>query len=301
MKNYNKKIMSKIIIFCGLFMSSSISPVSYKLTLEDYEAGLFSVFHLVLGALDYYEKSEHVEGLVIDFEKYGFYYDPEYGPNWLSYYFEIPKIGMPSDTLENFSKRKKTEMSLKAGLKMSRARGYELIQKYMPLKPFLKEKIDHFVEAHFNGNCVIGIHYRGTDKSNEASTYNHLILNLMNQDINNLTAQGIAAENIKIFIATDDLRFLYYMQHNFPGRIIFIDAIRSSDGTNVHYPSADSAFKKGEDAIFDCVLLSKCSKLYKCESNLSNAAVKFNPSNPVVELNPQVTQYYVNLLAEYLN
>jgi hypothetical protein len=44
-------------------------------------------------------------------------------------------------------------------------------------------------------------------------------------------------------------------------------------------------YKKGEDAVIDCVLLSRCSKLYKMASNLSDTSCKFNPLISVTNLN----------------
>lgn len=282
---------NNIFIFYLLFTSNSLFALSYKLTLEDYHAGFFSTFHLVLGTLDFYERSQDADAIIIDFENFGFYYDPKHGPNWWSYYFDTSIIGSISNHESKFSLREKGAMSLYAGLVMSRERGYELIQKYMPLKPYLEEKINSFVKKNFQGNYVIGVHYRGTDKANEAPHYS-FIVNLIKQEIISRKDHNLEAP-IKIFVATDDQMFLNEMQKNFPEKVLYSDAARSNNGQPVHYQSSVDAFKKGEEAILDCILLSKCSKLYKPESNLSNASMKFNPTIPVIEVNPEITQYYL--------
>lgn len=287
----------KIIIFYFLLLFQTTFSQSYKLTLDKFEAGFFSVFFVVLGVLDFYERSGQCDGLTFDFEDKGFFYDPAYGPNWLSYYFDIPKIGVTIGKQATFTNDQKVAFSLFAGLKMSRERGYELIQRYMHLKPALKAKIDSFVKQHFEGNYVIGIHYRGTDKSFEAPSYSSVV-NVINQQIMNLIKNGIDYQTIKIFIATDDQNFLSYMQKNFSDKVIFTDAIRSAHGNPVHLPSRESNYKKGEDAIIDCTLLAECSELFKSESNLSNASLKFNPSIPFVNLNPEATQVYLQIASQ---
>lgn len=289
----------KIIIIYLLLISNTLFPISYKLTLDKFEAGFFSVFHLTLGALDFYEKSL-CDGLTIEFEDKGFYYDPAYGPNWLNYYFDIPKIGVITHQEKKFTNEQKVTLSLFAGLTMSRERGYELIQRYLHLKLPIQEKLDSFIEKNFAGNYVIGVHYRGTDKSFEAPSYSY-IAQLINQEIINSIIKGTLIQNIKIFIATDDQQFLLYMQKNFPDKVICIEALRSRDGDPVHFPSQESNYKKGEEALIDCILLSKCSLLYKSESNLSNASLKFNPSIPSVNLNPEATRYYSQFAPKYLN
>ena len=86
-------------------------------------------------------------------------------------------------------------------------------------------------------------------------------------------------------MATDDYYFLAYMQAHFPGHIIAIDAIRSDGGVAVHFTEKSLNYVKGEDAIVDCVLLSKCDFILKTSSNLSNCSIKFNPIVPIIELN----------------
>lgn len=139
--------MKKLFLIFSLLCINNVHPVSYKLSLDEYEAGFFSVFNLVLGTFDFYEKA-HCTGLTIDFEDRGFYHDSDLGDNWWGYYFENPSIGMISGNELKFSQSKKVEMSLYASLKMPRIRGHELIQKYLKLKPHIQEKVDSFVKQN---------------------------------------------------------------------------------------------------------------------------------------------------------
>ncbi len=281
-----------LILFLFLFMSNfafctqETSNKSYKLTHPLYEPGLFSVFHTVLGALDFYEKSENCEGLILDFEDQGPYYDEKYGSNWWEYYFEPIKVGtLNAPQLQKFPTYKKALFSLEAQFKMSLKRGSELIQKYVRLKPAVQKKIDLFISTHFKSKTIIGIHYRGTDKKIEAPEVSYsYVTELVARD------KLLSQKNTKIFVATDDTNFLIFMNQQFPGKIIATNAIRSDDGTPVLYSHWNEGYQKGEDAILDCILLSKCTKLYKMASNLSDASVKFNPSIPVVQINKNYSE-----------
>ena len=75
-----------------------------------------------------------------------------------------------------------------------------------------------------------------------------------------------------------------FMRIKFAEKVIYLDAIRSRDGTALHTSKVYDKYTLGEDALVDCLLLSKCTKLYKTASNLSDTAVKFNPNIPYVNL-----------------
>lgn len=266
------------LLCAGHFLYST----TYLLGPTPQDPGFFSIFLSVLGALDFYEKLEGDDkGLIVDFGTEGLYYDVNYGPNWWEYYFEPIKLGTDSYPRKLFLKSDHCDFSVKAGYRLPRERGYELIQKYIKVRPNIQEKIDLFVQKNFEGYNVVGIHYRGTDKVTEAPAVKYQVLiDLINVEI-------AKDNNVKIFVATDEERFLETMRKNFHTRIVATDAIRSLSGRPVHYKTYNDArnYQKGEDAVIDCILLSKCSKLIKTSSNLSTASARFNPFIEVVLLN----------------
>ncbi len=266
-------------------MTHAIYPITYKLTATHYNPGFFSEFFTVLGALDFYDKStEDCTGLVVDFETKGLYYDAKHGYNWWNYYFEPIEFNVDKKNIKIFHDDKHSGFSIIAAHQMSVERGQELIKKYVKIKPHLQKKIDQFVSDHFKGHRVIGVHYRGTDKIIEAPKVGYDVL------IKLLKAEEEKDKNIKIFVATDEEKFLEEMRKNFPGKILAVDAIRSANGYPVHYTSHRGAYnyKKGEDAVLDCMLLSKCAKLIRTSSNLSAASLRFNPSIEVTLLNRDI-------------
>lgn len=278
---------STIFFYILLITINPLFSTNYKLSHSKQTPwpGFFSVFNMVLGALDFYDNSSDMtKGLTVDFKTTGFFYDSTLGENWWDYYFEPIKF-VAHDTQEiEFKEYKKIIFSFLAQMKLSRARSHELITKYIKIKPHIQKKVDSFIQENFKGNTVIGIHYRGTDKKIEAHLVNfETIARLLHDEIEH-------NKTIKIFVATDDENFLNFMYRTFPGKIVARNSIRSKNETPVHSDPTHNPYQKGEDALLDCLLLSGCSKLYKTASNLSDVAIKFNPHIPVINLSRHFTE-----------
>lgn len=279
---YDRYISINLWLLLFLLFSNNIVCVErYVLTAPSYNPGFFSTFNTVLGVLEMYESSREFVGLEVDFRDRGWYYDKNKGKNWWQYYFEpikISKGNFDSITVKEFPDGDKGRLSMLAQFDMSCKRGNELIERYIHLKPHVQKRVDSFVENNFKNYNVIGIHYRGTDKVSEAPKVPYeKVYDIVKKD-------SVDIKNTRIFIATDDEHFLNFMKIKFSGQIICLDSIRSRDGKPLHQSGKYNKYKLGEDAIVDCVLLSKCNKLYKTASNLSDTSVKFNPNMIFVNL-----------------
>ena len=155
-----------------------------------------------------------------------------------------------------------------------------IIDKYIHPKQHIINKIDHFVENNFKSLFIIGVHYRGTDKQHEAPRVLYKeVKNKVKQEIKQLKA------DYKIFVATDENAFVEYMKMVFPNKICYrSNAIRSDNRQPVHKRHQDQ-YKCGEDAVLDCILLSRTNLLIRTSSTLSLWSTYFNPDIPVFELN----------------
>lgn len=244
-------------------------------------AGMFSILDDALGLAKGYENGFYL-GAKIDFAKTGEYYDRKHGGNWWGYYFEPVELGTMHDNPEEieqpyyYSGNEHVESG-----NMSRLEVNEFIKKYIHILPEIQEKIDNIVQSKFDGYNVITVHYRGTDKISEAprTKYEKVTVELRNQitDLN--------GKEYRIFVATDEDAFLTYMKDEFPDKVIWYEeAIRSTDGNPVHMGGSHSRHHVGEDAIIDCILLSKGNLLIRTSSNLSRWSTYFNPHVPVIEL-----------------
>jgi hypothetical protein len=239
--------------------------------------GFFALFNVVLGALDYYDKGG-CAGIKIEMD-WGEYVDPNQGPNWWEYFFEPIHLGerfAPSSFLSWPSEVQ--DLAYKS-YNTSRNRSYEIIKKYVHLKPEIEDEIESIFKEKFSDSFMIGIHHRGTDKYGETPIVPYLnTLKALNYAIINLTRNQRA--NLKIFVATDDQNFLAHLLKTCPYQIVFNDFVRSPDHRPVHYGNNwhSSNFQKGKEVLIDCLLLSKCNILIRPEaSSVSLTATKFNP------------------------
>lgn len=136
------------------------------------------------------------------------------------------------------------------------------------------QRVDSFWRENFQGETVLGIHYRGTDKNvdnyqtNPVSRYQFLAVV---EDF--LSAHP---EVTAIFVATDDQRFLetlggfprarHHQQRRAEGNQPLWNDQRVTD-----------KLAMAKNAIVDALTLSRCRYVLKCMSQLSAFSKVFNP------------------------
>jgi hypothetical protein len=242
--------------------------------------GMFAAANQVLGQLYLFETGQlrKVSGLIIDFEKYGLYYDPSCGPNWWTYYFEPICLGDERAKRVYPTKAQCYDAWEKRRM-ISREEAAEIVRKYVRIKPHIQQKIDAFVDRFFVNQYIIGVHYRGTDKSKEAPRMAY------EEVFEEIETHIPSDKPYALFIATDEADFLEQARERYPSRVIAIEAHRSTDdGVGFHFANKNNYFL-GEEAVIDASLLSKCDLLIRTSSNLSLWSTYFNPDLPVILLN----------------
>lgn len=250
-----------------------------------YDSGMFAMFAAVLGALDQYEKKQ-IEGMTVNFNR-GLYLDPSKGPNWWEYFFEPIDLGNKNLPFSPTSMDQSTQLAY-SGLSLNKMVAYNLIQKYIHIKPDVQSEINSFLRENYYGHYVIGVHHRGTDKSVEwpLVAFERTVQEIF-QIMNKLTDAQRA--NARIYVATDDQFFLNYIVSLFPSQVIYNQFARSTDGTPLHIGNEylQSNYEKGKEALIDCILLSQCQVLIRPASScLSLASTFFNPFINVIALKP---------------
>lgn len=239
--------------------------------------GMFAVFSSVLGSLKCFETGQY-SGISVEFNN-GYYQDQNYGPNWWEYYFEPIHVGNRENGVLECSYEVYKHV-ITEGFFLSREEGFQLIQKYIHLKPEIQKALDQFVNKKFKDHFVIGVHFRGTDKIVEwrRSSYEEVYKGLKKILSGLSSAQK---KKLKIFIATDEQPFIDYMEKKLPRQIIYADNVRSPDPqTPLHHSNQlfNSNYQKGKEALLDCLLLSKCQILLRPNSCFSWASTLFNPT-----------------------
>jgi len=161
-------------------------------------------------------------------------------------------------------------------------RASHLIRKYLVVKADVIEEVDDFCRRHFAERRVLGVHYRGTDKVVESPfvPYDRVRRNIDRY-------LELYPRTDRVFVATDDARFLDYLQNASLGRGLLCreDSFRSRDGSSIHESSETNKHEINRDAIVNCLILSRCEALLKTASILSAWSKLFNPRLPVVMLN----------------
>jgi len=158
----------------------------------------------------------------------------------------------------------------------------DLFEKYLGFNQEILEEVNAFTNHWFTEKQVLGIHYRGTDKTVEASEvpYEEL-LNYIRQILTDNTALNL------VFISSDDVQAIHYLiNSNLSIPVVFRDdMIRSKTGEPIHLTQNNSKSIINRDAIVNCLILSRCSYLLKTASLLSDCSVIFNPDLRVSVIN----------------
>jgi len=166
--------------------------------------------------------------------------------------------------------------------KLTLTEGSRLFQKYLGVNELIGEEVDEFCRQHFAGKAVIGIHFRGTDKTGEAPEVPY---EKARRNIEFAIKQIGRAD--AVFLSTDDQHFADYLVNNM-GQLPVImrnDYKRSNDKQAVHLDKGLDKYEVNRDAVVNMLLLAKCDFLIKSSSALSDISKLINPKLPVVMLN----------------
>ena len=119
------------------------------------------------------------------------------------------------------------------------------------------------------------LHFRGTDKSEEAARVPWArLVSAVEQ------CGAAAAADWRLFVATDEEACVAEMRAAFPEAGDRAPDRSLGDGRPMH-KQPGHGYQGGADAVIDCVLLSRCAHLVRTPSNLGLVSTFFNPDLPV--------------------
>lgn len=219
-----------------------------------------------------------------------FYVDPARGPDFLGYFFENPdQHRIDASVVARASIQKIQELGLptRCFSQMTLERAAMLVRKYMHVRREIVDEVDRFASAQFEREPVLGVHFRGTDKHKEAPPVSsEQCVRVIRRFLND------HPEVHRIFVASDMAPFISTMREEFrSSRLSFCDDQRSDGKVAVHHPEfGGDNYKKGREALVNCLLLARCSTLIRCSSTMSGWASIFNPHLPVILLNQPYTE-----------
>jgi hypothetical protein len=255
-----------------------------SIEIANKHVGFFAQMIWCLHILQYCQR----HGLIPDIRLTGeTYLDQERGPNWLDYYFDNTYPMTSEEVARRVQYTKKIvefeEIGLPFAPKMSLDDGSRVLHKYLRLKSHIEAMVDDFWRPFSAGDSVVGVHFRGTDKAREAPrvSWAHCLTILTNYLRNHDTF-------VAVFVASDEEAFIDFIKTSVKDVPVYSrdDHYRSTDNRPVHTKVGEgTGYKRGEDALVNALLLSRCSTLLRTTSFLSAWASIFNPNLKVILLN----------------
>ncbi|MBE1300504.1 MAG: hypothetical protein GJ680_11440 [Alteromonadaceae bacterium] len=170
-----------------------------------------------------------------------------------------------------------------------RQMGAELTAKYVRIKPHILAEMEQFYSNHMKEKRVLGVHLRGTEKIVKHDGTLHdvdpffLVINQPAEYFPVVDCYLTKYPESLIFVATDQTQFLDEFKERYGDRVLFTSACRSSDEQGV-FKRSGKGYLSGVEVLVDCLLLAKCDFLIKCQSNVGEVAVFFNPELPVIDV-----------------
>jgi len=249
------------------------------IVLKDRNAGFFSIYFQAICA--YRIAKFNRQKVIFQFDT-GPYWDLSRSEiSWWDYYFECNHHAIDGQTPLKNSKKIRIESLedqhelalMGAGFAISIAN--ELILQNR-LKAELAAKIRGFKKKEFKDDFIIALHYRGTDKVSgdlcESARVDYSAIGVMLDELAGFRFP------FRLFIATDEQRFLDYVKSRNDLDICFTDSLGSVSGQPLHMNDAPTpGYELGVEALMDAILLSEADFLVRTDSNLSLASLFFNP------------------------
>lgn len=149
---------------------------------------------------------------------------------------------------------------------------------YVRLNASVKKKLDEVKGTLFGSSDVIGVHFRSTDKGSEITGCLKFPF-LGPEHYQSRVDQYLDGHpGACIFLATDWSEILNQFKSRYGKRLLYTSASRSDLASIPPHSSADP--KMGEEVLIETLLLSSCKHMVHGISNVSAAALCFNPDLP---------------------
>lgn len=229
--------------------------------------GFFSFFNQVICALDYSDKMN--EPLMVDFSR------GEYNYGKWENYFKQPNNFYVSANGRFESVWFPSEMSAKFVLTPEDIkRGGELVRKYIFFSDDFNDYLYHggaflLGKNDINQNRVLGVHVRLTDHFLHGELLPiEYYLQQVRQRINGFT---------HVYLATDSIEAFNAFAHEFGNRLLYQKCERLHGHRAIQNTPGMDPIKIGREVLLDCINLSRCQYLLKTASNVTHAALFFNP------------------------
>lgn len=260
------------------------------------ERGFFSLFIQAIYGIDF--AARHNVPYHVDFTTVKYCYtDITYGKgaNFWNYYFKQPLVGLDNipvnKVMNDFTElyplriwdRKHVEEIHESAVKH-----LEFQENVALLMADQREK--------FARKKILGVQIRCTDHAGEVAPVSF-------ERYKKLIDKKVDTYDY-LFVSTDDQRIIDKMKLHFGDKLLYNDVVRAADDKAVHTDmSFENRYQLGLDVLLDCYSLSLCDHALLIHSNISYAALLFNPflSYTLLERKRVRWNKWKTLLVYYLN
>ena len=263
-----------------LFGKKNVNKIFYVIK-RTPGAGLFSNLTFVLNHLKIAEKYSFIP--VIDMENFPTIYNEDNKINgtlnsWNYYFKSVSKYSLKEVyksknvifTNDYFSK------GMLASYEMSNKKEFKkIIKKYIFIKPDIQKEINFYKKKYFkNHNKILGVHFRGTTYKKARGHAFPIPKKMMKKNIDYLINKfGYS----KIFVVTEELKYLKYLKKYYKEKLIFINVFRELyQDAFLQYPRPNHRYKLGKEILIETLLLSYCSGFTFIRTNVSSATIAFS-------------------------
>ncbi len=172
------------------------------------------------------------------------------------------------------------------GLLQHRRKVGEIIRESIHPTKQITTMVESFAREHFSNN-MIGVHIRGTDKASESKIGQRPTITIEDYlaKLRRLISKNPEAT---LFIASDNNESIKVIFETFPKnkKVVYTCTRMSTYDSVVPVCLTEAASAQlGQEALIDCLLLSKCDNLVCTDSNLAAAAAYFNPESKIEFVN----------------
>jgi len=204
----------------------------------------------------------------------------------LDYYFDVSTPISARELTSRVRYTKKAfdleDMHHLIDMQMTIDEGARILHRYLRPKAHIVKMVDEFWKSLGVEGKVVGVHFRGTDKSWEAPRvpWQHCLSVIERYVRDHPAARAV-------FVASDEHEFIEFMKNSIKDVPVYShdDHYRSTSDQPIHAKTEHGGYERGEDALVNALLLAKCSVLIRTTSSLSGWASVFNPDLQVVLLN----------------
>jgi hypothetical protein len=238
-------------------------------------AGLFSNFIYVLNHLKIASSNNFIP--IVDMENFITIYNEKLRINktfnaW-NYYFET-KIKINLSKVYNSKKiifsTNKYSSDFKHNIDNKEFRN--LFNKWFKIKKIFLLEADKFYQKFFYNQKTLAIHYRGTSYKTSANHPFPATFKQVDLYIKKLLIKG---NYTKIFLCTEDLKFLNFIKKKYGNLIVYKDSYRSfKDDAFKIYPRKSHRYQLGKEILLESLIISKCDAFLHATTNVSEF-VKF--------------------------